>query len=435
MSDNGLTILQLHVENVRGAKKVTVCPKATGAIPVRGRNGAGKSSVLDAITYALGGKSVQPQKPIRHGETAAQVVANIGGKFTVRRTWTAKQSYLTVERCAESGSLPVPIPSPQAFLDELCGTGIGFDPLAFTGKKPADQVQMLLDVLSLPEDPRSLDATRKELYDQRTLVNRQVKQAEGAVSQAPHYPDAPAAEVSMADLIAEHGRLTKIIQNNQYARAELGSAEGAHARAADRLEQLKASLVEAEAELAEATMVLTDARALVAGLVDPDLAGLAEQMRSIEAVNAKVRANTTRERLVKAVAVYQDESGKLTDQIEALDTRKTEILTSAAFPLDGLAIAEDGKGGYTVTYHDVPLAECSSSEQLRVSMALALSLNPKIRVILVREGSLLDEDALATVEQWAEANGVQCWLELATTEQGGDGFVIEAGELVGSHHA
>lgn len=429
--ESSLTIIGLQAENVRGIKAVCLTPKTHGVVSVKGKNGSGKSSLLDSIERVLNPKAAH-ENTLRNGESSARVIADIG-PFIVKRTWTKTNTYLTVER--KEGAGKIPVAKPAEFLQELCGQGIGFDPLVFAQRKPAEQVQMLLDVLSLPEDPRTLDATRKELYDQRTLVNRQVKQAEGAVSQAPHYPDAPAAEVSMADLIAEHGRLTKIIQNNQYARAELGSAEGAHARAADRLEQLKASLVEAEAELAEATMVLTDARALVAGLVDPDLAGLAEQMRSIEAVNAKVRANTTRERLVKAVAVYQDESGKLTDQIEALDTRKTEILTSAAFPLDGLAIAEDGKGGYTVTYHDVPLAECSSSEQLRVSMALALSLNPKIRVILVREGSLLDEDALATVEQWAEANGVQCWLELATTEQGGDGFVIEAGELVGSHHA
>lgn len=427
MRDNGLTILQLHVENVRGAKKVTVCPKATGAVPVKGKNGAGKSSVLDAIQYALGGKAVQPQKPIRHGETAAQVVANIGGKFTVRRTWTAKQSYLTVERCAEPGSLPVPIPSPQAFLDELCGTGIGFDPLAFTGRKPADQVQMLLDVLSLPEDPRALDAKRKDLYDQRTLVNRQVKQAEGAVSQTPHYPDAPAAELSMADIMAEHQRLLAVRDANYQARRKLENAEAAQQRAATRVEQLKAALVEAEAELAEAAMVLQDARSITEALVDPDLTALTAQMHDVETINAKVRANQEHQRLAKAASAYQEQSAQLTDQIEALDKRKTDLLTSAAFPLPGLAIAEDGRGGYVVTYQDVPLADCASSEQLRVSMALALALNPTIRVVLLREGSLLDEEALAAVEEWAEANGVQCWIELATTASGGEGFTIEAG--------
>lgn len=427
MSENGLTILQLHIENVRGAKTVTVSPKATGAVQVRGKNGAGKSSVLDAIQFALGGKAVQPQKPIRHGETVAQVVANLGGKFTVRRTWTAKGSYLTVERSAAPDGLPVPIPSPQAFLDELCGQGIGFDPLAFAQRKPAEQVQMLLDVLSLPEDPRTLDAMRKDLYDQRTLVNRQVKQAEGAAAEATHYPDAPRAEVSTADLLAEYQRRLGVIEQHNQKRAEMRGIQDAHARAAERLEQLKAELVDAEAELAEFNMHLNEARAVVGTLVDPDLAAVSAQMRDAETVNAKVRANQTHERLVQAAAAYQTESDTLTAQIEALDRRKTALLTAAAFPLPGLAIAEDGRGGYVVTYQDVPLADCASSEQLRVSMALALALNPTIRVVLLREGSLLDEEALATVEQWAEANGVQCWIELATTASGGEGFTIEAG--------
>ena len=106
------------------------------------------------------------------------------------------------------------------------------------------------------------------------------------------------------------------------------------------------------------------------------------------------------------------------------------MLSQAQFPLESLGIEEDGKGGYRITYGGVPLEDCSSSERMRISMSLALSLNPKVRVLLVREGSMLDEESRKAVEAWAVEHQVQIWLELATTSKEGDGFLIEAGEIV-----
>lgn len=423
--ESSLTIIGLQAENVRGIKAVCLTPKTHGVVSVKGKNGSGKSSLLDSIERVLNPKAAH-ENTLRNGESSARVIADIG-PFIVKRTWTKTNTYLTVER--KEGAGKIPVAKPAEFLQELCGQGIGFDPLVFAQRKPAEQVQMLLDVLSLPEDPRTLDAMRKELYDQRTLVNRQAKQADSAAAQATHYPDAPSAEVSTADLLAEYQRRLGVIEQHNQQRTEWRGIQEAHARAAEQVEQLKAALVDAEAELAECTMYLNESCALVGALVDPDLAAVSAQMRDAETVNARVRANQTHERLVQAAGAYQTESDTLTAQIEALDRRKTTLLTAAAFPLPGLAIAADGKGGYVVTYQDVPLAACASSEQLRVSMALALAINPTVRVVLLREGSLLDEEALATVERWAAANGVQCWIELATTQTDGEGFTIEAGEI------
>lgn len=427
----GLSILALHIENVRGAKRITVYPKKTGSVKVKGKNAAGKSSVLDAIQYALGGKAVQPQKPIRHGETSAMVVADLG-PLTVKRTWTEKHSYLTVERKSPEG-LMVPVPSAQTFLDELCGQGIGFDPFAFTTRKPTDQVQMLLDVLALPEDPRVLDAKRKELYDTRTVVNRQVKAAEAAVATAPEIPDAPEAEVSVADILADFQQKQATIKQNEQGRRFLEMRKERTARAEAEVERLRSLLVDAEALLAEAQMEQREGEAAWSSVVDPDVTGLQASLADAERINAAVRVRRSSlahlESVEGTLKNVLEESAGLTRQIEAIDKRKTEILTHANFPVANLSIAEDGKGGYFVTYKDVPLADCSSSEQLRVSMALSAALNPKVKVLLVREGSLLDQEALATLEAWAVENGCQVWLEIVSDDPEEGAFVIEAGEV------
>jgi len=196
-----LTIIGLYGENVKRLRVVNIVPPATGLVKVAGGNAQGKSSTLDAIVMALGGKDAQPELPIRQGAKHAKVVLDLGA-LRVTRTWTAKDTYLTVERRGE----PSKLGAPQDVLNSLIGAGLGFDPLEFVERlKPAEQVATLLRLLHLPEDPRALDVTKKHAYDERTLVNREVRTLDaklaGLLEPAEDVPD---AEVSVADLAAEH---------------------------------------------------------------------------------------------------------------------------------------------------------------------------------------------------------------------------------------
>ena len=98
MTDQGpLTVLGLFAQNVKRLRVVNILPAETGLVKVAGNNGAGKSSTLDAIVMALGGKDAQPDVPIRQGAARAKVVVDLGA-LRVTRTWTEKETYLTVER-------------------------------------------------------------------------------------------------------------------------------------------------------------------------------------------------------------------------------------------------------------------------------------------------------------------------------------------------
>jgi hypothetical protein len=59
---------------------------------------------------------------------------------------------------------------------------------------------------------------------------------------------------------------------------------------------------------------------------------------------------------------------------------------------------------------------------------MAIAKNPKLKVILVRDGSLLDHDSLKLVAERAAETDVQVWME-RVTEGGPGGFVIEDGKL------
>ncbi len=60
-------ISSLELENVKRIRAVQIVPTADGLTVIGGRNGQGKTSVLDAIAWALGGNKLRPQNPNRDG--------------------------------------------------------------------------------------------------------------------------------------------------------------------------------------------------------------------------------------------------------------------------------------------------------------------------------------------------------------------------------
>ncbi len=445
-----LTILGLHVEHVRAIRVISMYPPATGVVKICGRNASGKSSLLDAVQFALSGRACQPEHPIHKGERSAIVVADLGGKFRVKRTWTPKDTYLTVDRQEEKGLIPIARPS--EFLETICGSGIGFDPLEFSRKKPAEQVQMILGTLQLPKNPQDLDAQRKVLYDERTKVNGQARDAEALLrATAPAPEGTPDEPTTLSELLAEFSRRQAVISSNASQRHKsentlLGIAAGKSGRAMEsqeaqaRVDRLRKQLTDAESELSGLQAAIIDmdteddmqaARIQedLSALVDPNLAEVQQQITQVEDTNRLIRQKQERQESERVLRCLQATADGLTEKIAAIDQEKSEILTQAKFPYPDLSIQESN-GSYSVTYRGIPLTDCSSSEKLRISMALARSLNPTVRVLLVREGSLLDEEARATMEKWAQENRVQIWLELSTADRESGGFILEEGELV-----
>ena len=417
-----LTILAMEAENIRKIKAIMVHPSAVGVVKICGGNAQGKSSVLDCVQLALARRTTDVEVPIRTGEDKARIVLDLG-EFQVIRTFTAKDDYLTVQR--KDGKLA----RPQQFLDALIGTGLGFDPLAFATQKPATQVVALLDLLKLPEDPRKLDARKADLYAQRTEVNREIKTLQAQAAGLPGPNDAvPRELVSVETLLAEHAAMTKAEARNNSLRQEQTFLQEQMRRCDETIGRIVAELETARAQRAEIGEAFVKTANAAAAIQDPDLAGIMEQIRTAESVNATVRQVQRHDELCEQILGKEMEATGLTSQMEGLDARKLQILSEAPFPVPGLGFTEI-QGEYRVTFNGIPLAECASSERLRVGMAIAMATNPTVRVILIREGSLLDKDSLAAVETMAKEGLYQIWVEIVG-EDGADAFVIQDGGLL-----
>ncbi|HYE90167.1 MAG TPA: AAA family ATPase, partial [Terriglobales bacterium] len=337
-----LTVVGLEVEAVKRLRSVKIIPPATGGVKIAGRNGQGKSSTLDAIEMALRGKKYDPTKPIHDGAKKGSVTIDLadaeGRKvLVVERRWTETNSYLDVTD-AVTGR---PVKSPQDFLNRLVGAGVAFDPLSFITKRRGEQVSMLLDALKLPEDPRELDRERKRVYDDRTAVNRELDKAtlqlEGAMDPGPDVPD---EEVSIADLTAEHARLTA----QQQARAEkeqaVAAARGERDRWAGEIARLRRELETAEREHEGAKAKVLRLELERDKLPEPDFATVTRQLEAAEQTNAAVRMKREHTALVANQAALAEQAMALTAQIAEIDERKRKLLEGAAFPVAGLGFEE-----------------------------------------------------------------------------------------------
>lgn len=400
-----MRIIQFSAENVKRLSAVEITPDGDLVI-IAGRNGQGKTSVLDAIWLALANSDARKEipKPVRDGEDSAYVTLDLG-ELVVTRTWTGDKTTLRVE----SGD-GARYTSPQAMLDNFVGK-LSFDPLAFSMQDEKTQLATLLSLVDLPFDPDELDEERRQLFEARTDIGRDVRAFEGQLAgMAKPDADVPTVEVSVASLVAE-------LQAATNARSERAGLLEQRERRQRAVAQYEEEVLKARAEL-EAT----NARIALLPKTDPDVDDIQARIDRAETDNVAVRAAKARDEVADRHRVAKAGYDELSGQIAAVDERKAKGLRDAKMPLDGLSFDEAG-----VTYRGIPFRQCSAAERLRVSLAIAMAMNPKIRVIRIVDGSLLDRENMALIEDMAQANDYQVWIE-RVDDTGDIGILIEDGQ-------
>lgn len=420
-----LQIINLKAENYKRLVAVDISPTGN-IVTLSGRNAQGKSSVLDAIWAALAGgdASRATKQPIREGQETAVVTLDLGEYIVTRRWSTDDAGTLTVETPPTDDGRKQKYSSPQALLDGLIGKR-AFDPLAFTRQTSAEQVATLVATVDLPFDPAVLDRERAGVFDQRADINRTVKQLEGQLSGLTKPVDGtPEVEQSAADVIAE---FEKAREHNASIEAKADGVRGIEteiARATAEVERLMDALDAAQTFLRHAQAQHDDMLTEYKALPEPiDTDAITAKLSTIETTNAAVRAGQEHRRVAAALAGKREEAGKFTLKLQEIDKRKSDALALVTFPVDELGFDDTG-----VTYRGVPFAQASAAEQLRVSAALAMATDPELRILQVRDGSLLDTASMAVLEELAEKHSFQVFVEVVD-ESGQIGIVIEDGRV------
>ena len=401
MASKATKIIELRAENIKRLKAVYI--RADGkSVVIGGKNAAGKSSVLDAIMLALAGGRAACTDPIRHGERKALTRVRLDNGLTVERSYTKSGSYLevTVED-------DIVVRSPQAMLDKLCGT-LAFDPLAFiamTAKQQADTLRVLAGI-----DFAELDRDRAVAFSDRTVANREAKSARARLDAMPEYM-VPADAEGASDLYA---KLQEALSHNEGLtdlQKIAESTDGDLTRCEATIARLEADLVTAK----ESWNTLNIARgAAVKAVTDYgpaiDVSDTQAKLEAASETQRQIDANAARAVGVEEVRAAEDAAEALDDKVKACDAAKAKAIEEASLPVAGLLFDDD-----EALFNGVPLAQASSAEQLLLSLEITAALDPELRVVLVHDASLLDDENMKVLADFAEKRDYQVWIERVGT--------------------
>jgi len=405
-----MRIVELKAENVKRIKAIKIVPKGN-VIMISGKNGQGKTSALDSIWFALEGRaSGKVKKVIRDGEKKAKVELKIDG-LKVTRTWSDKgKTYLKVEN-AEGFE----VSSPQSLLDDFIGK-LSFDPLEFSRMRNAEQRDVLLDSIGLREQLEEIILKHKRLYDERRDIGRDLKTAQANVEELEpdDIDDIPDKPIDVEKLEKERDELESKQGEVSLIENDIMNIRGRIKRLEDELKSARNELEKAEKSLSKLPEVdmLMDKRGK-----------LQSEISKAIGVNAKIEEKTRYLSIKEKASSLEDEYDEMSEKISGLEKEKVALLKKADMPINGLSIDDEG-----VLYKGIPFGQLASSEQLKVSLAIAISLNPELRVLRITDGSLLDEDNLKLISDIAGKTDYQIWIE-KVDESGEVGIFIEDGEI------
>ena len=410
-----MKVIGLHASNVMNLNVVDIVPDGDIVI-LSGKNGAGKSNVLNAIELALSGKALKATaEPVRHGQKSGDIVLDLGD-MVIKRHFTNNSSSLHVE----NGDGMV-YKSPQSLLDGLRGK-ISFDPMHFADLPEKQQKEILLRLIDLPVDLDELAEQRKEIFQNRTLVNRDVKQMEGQMAGIPDLPDIPDDEISAVEVMEQMQEATEQIAANKTTRDGFNLI-------LDRKQYIIKHIKEIELQLEVDRINLIELDAKLSKmsskkLIDPDLEQFKCQLEDVENINQKVRQKQERNILFSKTEVARANSNGLTADIQDIDKLKSKTIQEVNMPITGLGFDENG-----VTFKDIPLSQRSLGEQRKISAAIGMALNPKLRVLWIKDASLLDTESIEDLKALAAEHDYQLWLEIVSDE-GNIGIHIKDGRVV-----
>lgn len=388
-----IKINSLELDDVKRIRAVKLVPAANGLTIVGGKNNQGKTSVLDAIAWALGGEKFRPSDAVRNGSA---VPPHLKVKLS---------NGIVVERCGKNSDLKVTDASGKRAGQQLLNAFISsfaLDLPKFMESSSKEKANVLLQIIGVGDKLYELDNEENKLYNRRLEIGRIAEQKAKYAAELPEYEGIPKEPVSVSELISQQQEILARNGENQRKRDRVEQLRATYSNITSRIEILRSQLAELEKQQSDIAEDLRIAELSAAELYDESTDELENNIRNIEAVNIKIRSNLDKEKAEIEAKHYKDEYDSLTAEIEDIRTTRRKLLDNAELPLPGLSV-ENGE----LTYKGQKWDCMSGSEQLRVAAAIVRKLNPECGFVLMDKLEQMDIDTLNEFGEWLEAEGLQ----------------------------
>lgn len=388
-----MKINKLEIENVKRVKAVKIEPTQNGLTIVGGNNNQGKTSVLDAIAWALGGNKYKPSQAAREGSVTPphlHIVMNNG---------------LIVERKGKNSDLKVIDPNGEkggqsllnSFVEELA-----IDLPKFMESSSKEKAQTLLQIIGVGDQLFELERTENEVYNQRHAIGQVKDQKEKFAKEMDYFPDAPKELISITELVTQQQTVLAKNGENQQKRQQVSEISQRFEIERQQIENMRQQLLEMETKHTQTSKDLEIAQKSAKNLQDESTEELEQNIAEIDEINRRVRVNLDKEKAEEDASEYRNQYETLSNKIDEIRKQKSDLLTNAKLPLLGLSV-EDGE----LTYNGQRWDNMSGSDQLKVSTAIVRKLKPDCGFILLDKLEQMDLVSLEEFGKWLEQENLQ----------------------------
>ena len=425
-----MRILKLTASNVKRLKVVSFTPN--GHINrISGGNGSGKTSVLDAIVWALTGTSTVPSMPVRKGSGKAEIIVEFEDMIVTRRFTEggSRNGILAIE--SKDGKTR--FQGPQEMLDKLMGR-ISFDPLEFLRMHPRKQFEVLYSLVLPQVDPATLNIQKHPDYITRRELKKEVTALEtrrDAILIPDNLPMDKRDEDALLKQLGEVGEHNARIEREKRQREEIERNQQADTellrKKIERITALQEEIKQLQGEVREDGNVLARTERIMEKwepLPEPKNPDhYREAITQAKAMNAAIDKRILRDELQKEIDAIDKRIDTLSENLDKHEEANTKAIEQAHFPVEGLSFGDE-----EVIYEGLPFNQVSNADQIRASVAIGMAANPKMRVMLIKDGSLLDDNSLELIAGMSWEKDTQMFIETVDTS-GKVGVYLEDGEV------
>ncbi len=422
------------------------------SVEVTGTNGTGKTSIIDAIRYALTNDSTR-DLIIKDGENEGEIIIETDtGLHIDRKKRTQQADYKSVK---ENGR---DVSSPESFLRTLFSP-LQLDPVAFTQLPKKEQNRVILDLIQFDWDlnwikeqfgeiPQGIDysqnilqvlhdiqAENGEYFQNRQDINREIRNKTAFIEDiAKNIPKKYDVEYwDDYDLGSKYAELDRMKQNNgKIERAKLfldgqsgktrgiefeyqsklaaakSDMQGRSEELSAEIERLKAALTAAEKEKSELSERYESKERIARAEYEAEIAKLGKDMDIAREYAAKTIQDThdieeeidNAEEMKSHINEYRRMQDMRND-VKVL-TKKAEELTekierARSLPGKILETATIPIDGFTVEdgiplINGLPVSNLSEGEQLSLCVDVALSKPSGLQIILIDGAEKLSDE-------------------------------------------
>ena len=410
-----IKISKLEIENVKRVKAVKIEPTRSGLTVIGGNNEQGKTSILDAIAWALGGNKYRPADPQRKDSVVPPAI-----DITL-------SNGLKVERRGKNSDLKVTDPAGQkagqmlldSFVEEFA-----LDLPKFMAQTAKEKASTLLRILGIEDKLVELTQEEQSIYNKRRAIGQIADQKKKYAAEMDYFPEAPKEPILATEIIKQQQQILLKNAENQKKRQKLAENKERVARLNDQIARLMNELAVAKDQATALMKDIMIGEKDVLQLQDESTEALEENLKNIEVINVQVRKNLEKDKAEEDAEEYTRQYDDLTTELDKVRKSKIELLDGADLPLPDLSI-KDGE----LTYKGFTWSGMSGAQQLKVATAIVRKLNHQCGFVLLDKLEQMDLDTLTEFGRWLEQEGLQA---IATRVSKGDEcqIIIEDGYAV-----